>query len=55
MRKKVERRRTKITITLSPEIVEKIDDNTSNRSHLINWLLKEHFNQIGEDVKNIKL
>jgi len=48
-------RKTKISIALSPEVLEKIDDKTSNRSSLINWLLKEYFGKLGEDVSKIKL
>lgn len=48
-------RKEKISVTLSPEIIEKIDDKTSNRSSLINWLLKEYFGKLGEDVSKIKL
>ena len=48
-------RKTKISIAMSPEILEKIDDKTSNRSSLINWLLREHFAKNGEDVSKIKL
>jgi hypothetical protein len=32
-----------------------MDEKVANRSNLINWLLKEHFGNLGEDVKNIKL
>ena len=44
-----------ITVTLDPNMIAMIDDKTSNRSNLINWLLKEHFGKLGEDVSKIKL
>lgn len=45
----------RISVVLDPFIIELIDDKTNNRSSLINWLLKEHFGKIGEDVSKIKL
>lgn len=44
-----------ITVTLDPIMISMIDDKTVNRSNLINWLLKEHFGKLGEDVSKIKL
>jgi hypothetical protein len=54
MKNKVEKKKT-ITVTLDPNMIVMIDDKTINRSNLINWLLKEHFGKIGEDVSKIKL
>lgn len=48
-------KRKKLSITIDPEIVNIIDDKTSNRSSIINWILKDYFNRIGEDVSKIKL
>lgn len=48
-------KRKKLSITIDSILVEMIDENTSNRSSIINWLLKEHFNKIGKDVSKIKL
>ena len=48
-------KKKRVSVTLSPKIIKMIDDKTNNRSNLINWLLKEHFNSIGEDVSKIKL
>ena len=48
-------KRKKLSMTIEPEIVNFIDEKTSNRSALINWILKEYFNSIGEDVSKIKL
>lgn len=48
-------KRKKLSITIDPQIVEMIDDKTSNRSSIINWVLREYFNNIGEDVSKIKI
>ena len=48
-------KKKRISVTLSPKIIKIVNDKTSNRSNLINLLLKEHFNSIGEDVSKIKL
>lgn len=48
-------KRKKLSITIQPDIVNLIDEKTSNRSSLVNWILKEYFNTIGEDVSKIKL
>jgi hypothetical protein len=54
MKDKEEKKKT-ITVTLDPNIINMIDNKTINRSNLINWLLKEHFGNLGEDVSKIKL
>jgi hypothetical protein len=48
-------KRKKLSMTIDPEIINIIDEKTSNRSSLINWILKEYFNSIGENVSKIKL
>jgi len=48
-------RRKKLSITIDPVIVNIIDEKTSNRSSLVNWILKEYFGKMGEDVSKIKL
>jgi len=53
--KKVEEKKRKITITLSPDILILLDDKTSNRSNYVDNLLLEYFNKLGEDVSKIKL
>ena len=45
----------RVSVALDPNMISMIDDKTSNRSNLINWLLKEHFGNLGEDVSKIKL
>jgi len=49
------KKKKKVSITLDPKLVEMIDEKTANRSNLVNWLLKEHFGSLGEDVSKIKL
>jgi len=48
-------KKKQVSVTLDPKMIDMIDDKTANRSNLINWLLKEHFASIGEDVSKIKL
>ena len=48
-------KRKKLSITIDPEIVKMIDEKTSNRSSIINWVLREYFNKMGEDISKIKL
>jgi len=54
MKNKEEKKKT-ITVTLDPIMIAMIDDKTINRSNMINWLLKEYFGKLGEDVSKIKL
>jgi len=39
-----------LTITINREILNKLD--VKNKSKLINWLLKEHLNKCGYEIKN---
>lgn len=48
-------KRKKLSITIDAELLYLIDENTTNRSFIINWIIKEHFNKIGKDVSKIKL
>jgi len=48
-------KRKKISITINPKIIDMIDEQTSNRSSIINIALKEYFNILGEDVSKIKI
>ena len=41
-----EMKKRKVSITISPEINEQLDELKVNKSKLINWLLQEHFNEI---------
>lgn len=48
-RKKItsDKKKLKISITISPEINLQLEDLKINKSKLINWLLIEHFNNYG--------
>jgi hypothetical protein len=48
-------KKIRVSVTLDPIMIKMIDDKTSNRSTLINWLLREHFGKLGEDISKIKL
>lgn len=43
---KPEERKRKISITISLEINEQLEELKINKSKLINWVLLEHFNKI---------
>ena len=45
----------KLSITIESQIVRIIDEQTINRSSIINWILKKYFNKIGENISKIKL
>jgi hypothetical protein len=44
-----------ISVSLNKEIVDILNDKTSNRSNYLDWVLLEYFNKLGEDVSKIKL
>lgn len=52
---KYNKKKVRVSVTLDPKLIELIDKKTINRSNLLNWLLKEHFSSLGEDVSKIKL
>ena len=45
----------KISITISKELLDIIDDNANNRSAYIEHILKYYYNYLGVDVSKIKL
>ena len=53
--KKEDDRKIRLSISISPDIKEKLENKTSNRSRYIELSLYEYFNSIGIDVKKIKL
>ncbi len=53
--KKSNNKKTKISISLNPEIINLLDNKTSNRSNYIDWILLEYFNKLGEDISKVKL
>ena len=48
-------KRKKITVTVDNELLILLDDHTSNRSYIINLLLKEYLNKMGYDTTKIKI
>lgn len=44
-----------VSITLNPEIMKMLKEETNNNSKLIEWLLLNYFNKIGKDTKNIMI
>lgn len=55
MKKNKDNKKIRVSVTLEPYMIDLLDDKTSNRSNLINWVLREHFNKLGKDVSKIKL
>ena len=55
MRRKLEndKKKKRITISLDKDIDKFLDENTANKSKLIEWLLYEYLNTIGIDTKKI--
>jgi len=45
---KPEEKKIKFSITINPEINDQLEELKINKSKLINWLLAEHFNTIGQ-------
>jgi len=44
-----------VSITINPEIMKMLKEETNNNSKLIEWLLLNYFNKIGKDTKNIMI
>jgi len=53
--KKKNEKRIRISITISPEINELIEQNASNKSRYIEYALLEYFTKCGLDTSKIKL
>lgn len=53
--KKTENRKKTISVSLNPEILKLLNDETSNRSNYLDWALLEYFKKNGVDVSKIKL
>jgi hypothetical protein len=53
--KKDEERKIRLSITISPEINEIIDNLINNKSKYIEYALLEYFYKCGLDVSKIKL
>jgi len=53
---KRENKKTRTTFTINPNIINILNEqNIKNYSKLIEWLLLNHFKEIGVDIKNIIL
>jgi len=48
-------KKIKISISLNKDLVDMLNDKTSNRSNYLDWVLLEYFNKSGEDISKIKL
>jgi hypothetical protein len=48
-------RKVKISISISPELLNILDDKTSNRSNYVDCTLLEYFNKLNIDTSKIKL
>lgn len=53
--KKIFQKKVKISITISNELVDYIDDKAYNRSAYIEHILKFYYNSLGVDTSKIKL
>jgi len=41
------------TFTINPKILELLNDNTKNKSKLIEWILFNYFKKIGKNIDDI--
>jgi len=48
-------KKTGITVTINPKILELLKENSSNNSRLVEWLLLRYFKEIGEKIDDIIL
>lgn len=46
----IDEKKQKVSITISPEINEQLEELRVNKSKLINWLLQEYFTQINHEI-----
>ena len=53
MKKKIKKVGT--TFTINPKIIVLLNDNTQNKSKLIEWLLLNYFKSIGKNIDDIIL
>jgi hypothetical protein len=44
-----------ISVSLNPDIVDILNDKTSNRSQYLDYVLLQYFHSLGEDITKIKL
>lgn len=48
-------KKIRISVSLNHEIMNILNDKTSNRSNYLDWVLLEYFSKLGEDTSKIKL
>ena len=48
-------KKIRISVSLNQEIMNILNEKTSNRSNYLDWVLLEYFNKLGEDTSKIKL
>lgn len=55
MKTKTGIKKNSISITLTPEIMNLLNEETNNKSKLIEWILLNYFTNIGKDTKKIMI
>ena len=53
--KRVIQKKVRISVSLNKNLVDMLNEKTSNRSNYLDWVLLEYFNKLGEDITKIKL
>ena len=48
-------KKVKISITISNDLLNSLDDKTTNRSNYIEYALRFYYHTLGEDITKIKL
>jgi recombinational DNA repair ATPase RecF len=48
-------KKVRISVSLNIELVDLLNEKTSNRSNFLDWILLQYFSKMGEDVSKIKL
>lgn len=48
-------KKIKISVSLNKDLVNILNDKTSNRSNYLDWVLLEYFNKNGINISKIKL
>ena len=48
-------RKVVISVSLNKELVDLLDEKTSNRSNYLDWVLLEYFSKTGLDISKVKL
>ena len=53
--KRIVQKKVRISVSLNKDLVDMLNEKTSNRSNYLDWVLLEYFNKLGEDISKIKL